>query len=42
VVLRYYLDLSELEIATILHCRPSTVRSLVYRGLASLREELSQ
>jgi RNA polymerase sigma factor (sigma-70 family) len=42
VVLRYYLDLPELEIATILHCRPSTVRSLVYRGLASLREELSQ
>jgi len=42
VVLRYYLDLPEDEIAGILRCRPSTVRSLVRRGLARLREELSQ
>jgi len=41
LVLRYYLDLPEEEIAGILRCRPSTVRSLVQRGLARLREELS-
>ena len=41
VVLRYYLDLPEDEIAGILRCRPSTVRSLVQRALARLREELS-
>jgi len=41
VVLRYYLDLPEDEIAAVLRCRPSTVRSLVRRGLARLREELS-
>ncbi len=41
VVLRYYLDLPEEEIATTLRCRPSTVRSLVQRGLARMREELS-
>ena len=41
VVLRYYLDLPEDEIAAVLHCRPSTVRSLVLRGLARLREELA-
>jgi DNA-directed RNA polymerase specialized sigma24 family protein len=41
LVLRYYLDLPEDDIATILHCRPATVRSLVKRGLAHLREELS-
>lgn len=42
VVLRYYLDLPEDDIAAILHCRPSTVRSLVQRGLDRLREELSE
>jgi RNA polymerase sigma factor (sigma-70 family) len=41
VVLRYYADLPESEIAAILHCRPSTVRSLVQRALTRLREELS-
>jgi DNA-directed RNA polymerase specialized sigma24 family protein len=41
VVLRYYVDLPEDDIAAILHCRPSTVRSLVQRGLTRLREELS-
>jgi DNA-directed RNA polymerase specialized sigma24 family protein len=41
VVLRYYLDLPEEEIAAVLRCRPSTVRSLVLRGLARLREELA-
>jgi DNA-directed RNA polymerase specialized sigma24 family protein len=42
LVLRYYLDLPEDDIAAILHCRPSTVRSLVQRGLNRLREELSE
>lgn len=42
VVLRYYLDLPEHDIAAVLHCRPSTVRSLVQRGLDRMREELSQ
>jgi DNA-directed RNA polymerase specialized sigma24 family protein len=41
VVLRYYLDLPEVDIAASLRCRPSTVRSLIRRALAKLREELS-
>jgi RNA polymerase sigma factor (sigma-70 family) len=38
VVLRFYEDLSEAEIARLLHCRPGTVKSLVHRGLARLKE----
>ena len=38
VVLRHHCDLPDAEIARILGCRRSTVRSLVRRGLASLRE----
>ena len=34
IVLRYYEDLPEAQIAEILGCRPSTVRSLIARGLA--------
>lgn len=41
LVLRYYLDLPEGEIANQLRCRPSTVRTLVRRGLAAARRELS-
>jgi len=37
IVLRYYEDLPESEIATLLRCRPATVRSLVARGLERLR-----
>jgi RNA polymerase sigma-70 factor (sigma-E family) len=37
IVLRYYEDLPDVEIANILHCRPGTVRSLISRGLAVLR-----
>ena len=37
IVLRYYEDRPEIEIADILHCRPATVRSLVARGLERLR-----
>lgn len=40
VVLRYYEDLSEAEIARLLDCRPGTVKSLLSRGLARLRKEL--
>ena len=38
IVLRYLCDLPEEEIASILKCRRSTVRTLVRRGLAELRE----
>jgi RNA polymerase sigma factor (sigma-70 family) len=41
IVLRYLVDLDDGEIARIIGCRPATVRSLVHRGLARLREELS-
>lgn len=41
LVLRFHLDLSEAEIADIVGCRPSTVRSLTHRALAALRKELS-
>jgi RNA polymerase sigma factor (sigma-70 family) len=37
IVLRYYSDLSEVEIAEVLGCRPGTVGSLIHRGLARLR-----
>ena len=40
LVLRYYLDLSEAEIADALGCRPGTVKSLTHRGLADLRKVL--
>ena len=40
IVLRFYEDLSEGDIARILECRPATVRTLVRRGLAALREEI--
>jgi RNA polymerase sigma-70 factor (ECF subfamily) len=38
LVCRFYLDLSERETARILSCRPGTVKSLVSRGLATMRE----
>jgi RNA polymerase sigma-70 factor (sigma-E family) len=37
IVLRIYEDLPEQRVAEILGCRPGTVRSLVSRGLATLR-----
>ena len=42
VVLRYYEDLSEAEIADLLGCRPGTVKSLLSRALFRLRKELDQ
>jgi RNA polymerase sigma factor (sigma-70 family) len=41
VVLRYYQDLPEAEIANLLGCRPGTVKSSLSRALAKLRKELS-
>ena len=40
IVLRYYLDLSEAEVARQLGVPAGTVKSLVHRGLARLRERL--
>lgn len=38
VVLRYYGDLPDGDIARALRCRPGTVRSLIHRALADLRK----
>ncbi|HEY7401127.1 MAG TPA: SigE family RNA polymerase sigma factor [Actinomycetota bacterium] len=40
IVLRFYEDLPEQEIADILRCRPGTVKSLVSRGLETLRTQI--
>ncbi|MGH2719057.1 MAG: sigma factor-like helix-turn-helix DNA-binding protein, partial [Actinomycetota bacterium] len=42
IVLRFYLDTPDDEAAEILHCRPGTVRSLISRGLAELRQEVER
>lgn len=42
IVLRYYEDLSEREIADVLRCRPGTVKSLLSRGLTALRDEVER
>lgn len=39
VVLRYYEDCSEAEVAEALGCRPGTVKSLVSRAMGTLREQ---
>jgi RNA polymerase sigma factor (sigma-70 family) len=41
VVLRFYLDLPDAEIAELLGCRPATVRTLVHRALHDLRREMT-
>lgn len=38
VVLRFYEDLPEDQVAEILRCRPGTARSLISRGVQALRE----
>ena len=38
IVLRYWDDLDEREIAEVLGCRPGTVGSLLHRAVARLRE----
>jgi RNA polymerase sigma-70 factor (sigma-E family) len=40
IVLRFYEDLSEAQVAEILRCRAGTVKSLVSRGLEPLRIEM--
>jgi RNA polymerase sigma-70 factor (sigma-E family) len=40
IVLRFYEDLSEADTAEILRCRPGTVKSLVSRGLETMRLEM--
>ena len=40
IVLRFYEDLPEIQVAEILRCRPGTVKSLVSRGLKTLRHEM--
>jgi RNA polymerase sigma-70 factor (sigma-E family) len=42
IVLRYYADLSEAEIALALDCRPGTVKSLGSRALAALSKEIDR
>ncbi len=41
IVLRFYEDLSEAATAEVLHCPVGTVKSLVSRGLARLRSEVT-
>jgi RNA polymerase sigma factor (sigma-70 family) len=41
VVLRFFVDLDDSEIASHLRCRLGTVRSLISRALTSLRKEMS-
>jgi DNA-directed RNA polymerase specialized sigma24 family protein len=40
IVLRYYLDLPEAEVARQLGVPVGTVKSLIHRGLARLRDRL--
>ncbi len=40
VVLRFYDDVPDHEIAGILGCRPTTVRTIVHRALKDLRKEI--
>jgi len=37
IVLRFYEDMSDLQVSEVLRCRPATVRSLVSRGVQALR-----
>lgn len=41
IVLRFYEDLPDREIAAVLGCREATVRTAVFRGLAALRKEVT-
>jgi len=42
IVLRFYEQMTDTEIAALLHCRPGTVASLVHRGCARLRTAISE
>lgn len=41
VVLRFFVDLDDTEIAAQLGCRPGTVRSLISRAMTTLRNEMN-
>jgi RNA polymerase sigma factor (sigma-70 family) len=40
IVLRFYEDLPEGDIASIMRCPAGTVRSLISRGVAAMREQM--
>lgn len=42
LVLRFFEDLSDEDSAAVLGCRVGTVRSLISRGLATLREQMTE
>ena len=42
IVLRFYEDLPDDEIAALLGCRPATVRTAIHRGLRFLRKEIDR
>jgi RNA polymerase sigma-70 factor (sigma-E family) len=42
IALRFYEDLPDERIAEVLRCAPATVRSLVHRGMATLKAELGE
>jgi RNA polymerase sigma-70 factor (sigma-E family) len=42
IVLRFYEDMSELQIAEALRCRPGTVKSLLARGVEGLRRRSAE
>ena len=42
IVLRFYCDLPDADIAAALGCREATVRTSVHRGLAKLRKEIDR
>lgn len=42
IVLRFYEDLTDAQAAEIMRCRPGTVRSLVSRGMTTLRSDLGR
>jgi RNA polymerase sigma factor (sigma-70 family) len=42
LVLRYYEDLPDDEIARVMDCRPATVRTRIHRALTTLRQEVTR
>jgi RNA polymerase sigma factor (sigma-70 family) len=42
IVLRFYGDLTDNQTAEVMRCAPGTVRSLVSRGMTTLRSELGR
>jgi RNA polymerase sigma factor (sigma-70 family) len=42
IVLRFYEDMADEQIAEILGCRPATVRTAIHRGLRSLRRVIDR